>query len=379
MKQNFNKRARWVGAGIAGTALLGSIILWLAGGDEPPPVPAVHPPLVEYVVADVREQRASVSAYGRVDAVDRTPLAPQVSGRIERVATGLAAGARLRQGDLLFAIDQRDFQFAVARAEAELRSAEARWRAERGRQSIAQGEWELLPTEVRAATADPGLVRREPQLLEAEALRRAAQGALEEAELNLARTELRAPFDAVVLAEEVAPGRQVAAGEGVVTIAAAGEWTVDLALPETAADLVETEGSVPVTLRRSLGDERSFVGEVVALLGEVDGRDRQARLRVRIPAGGATGRLRIGAEVTGLVPTRPLGAVARIPTEALRSGGVVWVLGEHDRLELRKVTVLLRSGGAAYVRGELRTGERIIVGNIATPLAGMQLQGVART
>ena len=379
MKQNSNKRALWVGAGIAGAALLGGGILWLAGGDTPPPVPAVRPPLVEYVLVEVREQRASVSAYGKVDAVDRTALAPQVAGRVDRVAAGLAVGARLRRGELLFAIDPRDFQFAVTRAEAELRSAEARWREARGRQSIAQGEWDLLPAEVRAATADPGLVRREPQLLEAEALRRAAQGALEEAELNLDRAELRAPFDAVVLAEDVAPGRQVAAGEGVVTIAAAAEWTVDLALPETAADLVETEGTVPVTLRRSLSDDRPFVGEVVALLGEVDGRDRQARLRVHIPAGGAAERLRIGAEVTGLVPTRLLGAVARIPTEALRTGGVVWVLGDHEQLEMRKVTVLLRSGGEAYVRGELRTGERIIVGNLATPLAGMQLQGVART
>lgn len=379
MKQNPNKRARWVGAGIAGAALLGGGILWLAGGEEPPPAPATRPPMVEYVLAEVREQRASVSAYGKVDAVDRTALAPQVAGRVERVAAGLAVGARLRRGELLFAIDPRDFQFAVTRAEAELRSAEARWREARGRQAIAQGEWDLLPAEVRAATADPGLVRREPQLLEAEALRRAAQGALEEAELNLARTELRTPFAAVVLAEDVAPGRQVAAGEGVVMIAAAAEWTADLALPETAADLVETEGTVPVTLRRSLSDGRPFVGEVVALLGEVDGRDRQARLRVRIPTGGAAERLRIGAEVTGLVPTRLLGAVARIPTEALRTGGVVWVLGDHEQLEMRKVTVLLRSGGEAYVRGELRTGERIIVGNLATPLAGMQLQGVART
>lgn len=379
MKRNSNKRALWVGAGIAGTALLGCGILWSAGGEKPLAAPVARPPLVEYVVAEVREQRASVPAYGRVEAVDRTALAPQVSGRVERVAAGLAVGARLRQGELLFALDPRDFRIAVTRAEAELRSAEARWREERGRQSIAQGEWELLPAEVRAATADPGLVRREPQLIEAEALRQAAQGALEEAELNLARTELRAPFDAVVLAEEVAPGRQVAAGEGVVTIAAAAAWTVDLALPEAAAELVETVGPVPVTLRRSLGDGRTFVGEVVALLGEVDGRDRQARLRVRIPASGAAGRLRIGAEVTGLVPTRLLGAVARIPTEALRSDGVVWVLGVDERLELRKVAVVLRSGGEAYVRGELRTGERIIIGNIATPLTGMQLQGVART
>ncbi len=64
MKHNSNKRALWVGAGIAGAALLGGGILWLAGGDAPPPVPAVRPPLVEYVLAEVREQRASVSAYG---------------------------------------------------------------------------------------------------------------------------------------------------------------------------------------------------------------------------------------------------------------------------------------------------------------------------
>ncbi len=379
MKQNSNKRAHWVGAGIAGTALLGVLILWLAGGEEPPPAPAPRPPVVEFVVAESRDQRACVAAYGRVAAVDRTALAPRVAGCIERVAPQLSAGARVSQGELLFALDPRDFRIAVTRAEAELRSAEARWREEKGRQGIARGEWELLPEDVRAGTVDAGLVRREPQLLAAESQLRAAQGALEEAELNLTRTELRAPFDAVVLAEDVAPGRQVAAGEGVVIVASAKDWTADLSIPEADAGLVEIEPETPVTLRRSVGDDTEFVGTTVALLGEVDGRDRQALLRVKIVASGVAAGLRIGAEVVGLVPTKMLPGVARIPAEALHAGGVVWVLSAEGRLEIRRVTVVLRSGGEAYVRGALHSGERLIVGTVAAPLAGMQLLGVARS
>ncbi len=380
MKQHSNKRARLVGAGIAGTAVLGGLALWFTGGEAPVPPPPPMAPVVEYVEARVLDQRATIAGFGRVEAVDRIALAPQVAGCVERVAEGLAAGARVRRGELLLALDPRDYRIAVTRAESELRGAEARLREEQGRQAIAAGEWALLPEAVRAATPDPSLVRREPQRLAAEAQLRAAQGALEEAELNLARTELRAPFDAVVLAEDVAPGRQVAAGDGLVTLASAAGWTVDLATPEAIADLAETTAGTPVALRRSVGDDTPVHGEVVALLGEVDNRDRQARIRVAIRAAGPAARLRIGAEVVASVPTKMLHEVVQLPAEAVHAGDEIWVLGADDRLEIRTATVVLRSGGEAYVRGGgLRSGDRVVVGNLAVPLAGMRLQGVART
>ncbi len=91
-----------------------------------PPVASAAPGPVPVSVARVLEK--SVTEWdefsGRVKAIDHVEIRPQVSGIIE--AVHFADGQLVKQGDLLFTIDPRPFQAALAQAEATVAGAEAK-------------------------------------------------------------------------------------------------------------------------------------------------------------------------------------------------------------------------------------------------------------
>src|SRR5271170_5982937 len=78
---------------------------------------------IPVVVQTLTEQKIRVWSdfSGRLQAVDAAEIRPQVSGRV--VAVNIDDGQIVRAGDVLFIIDPRPFEAAVAKAEADLASA----------------------------------------------------------------------------------------------------------------------------------------------------------------------------------------------------------------------------------------------------------------
>jgi membrane fusion protein, multidrug efflux system len=123
---------------------------------------------------------------GRISAVESVDLRPRVSGYIERVA--FEEGQDVQRGDLLFVIDPRPYQAALAQAEAQLEAARSGARLARAQDDRAQSliEAKVISREEfearRAASAqgDAGV--------------RAAEAAVATARLNLQFTQVRAPI-----------------------------------------------------------------------------------------------------------------------------------------------------------------------------------------
>src|SRR6202795_1013486 len=104
----------WAAAGVFALAASGC-------HKEAPPMQAPQvtvAPAVERVVADWDEFT------GHFEAVNSVEVRPRVGGFVERV--GFVEGAMVRQGDILFVIDQRPYQAELARAEAVLAQARTR-------------------------------------------------------------------------------------------------------------------------------------------------------------------------------------------------------------------------------------------------------------
>src|SRR5690606_18073524 len=94
--------------------------------------------------------------------------------------------------------------------QSQVRKAESDLKLEHGRQEIAKQEWELIGDGRPASEAD--LPLRKPQLDSAKWNLDAAESSLKRARLNLSRTSIRAPMDAVVVSEQVERGQVVAPG-----------------------------------------------------------------------------------------------------------------------------------------------------------------------
>jgi multidrug efflux system membrane fusion protein len=171
-------------------ALVASTTLALAslGCDSNAAPAAGGPPPAEVSIAPVLNK--TVHAWddftGRISAVESVDLRPRVSGYIERVA--FEEGQDVQRGDLLFVIDPRPYQAALAQAEAQLEAARSAARLARAQDARAQSliEAKVISREEfearRAASAqgDAGV--------------RAAEAAVATARLNLQFTQVRAPI-----------------------------------------------------------------------------------------------------------------------------------------------------------------------------------------
>lgn len=343
--------------------------------------------LVEVVRASRGERQVLVQGTGTVQPRQEISLAPQVSGRVTKIADRLIAGGFFRRGDVLFEIEDADYRLSVDRARAALAKAEYELIAMQGQARIARQEWERLQLD-DGEQPNP-LVVYEPQLKNARAALLSAEATLQQAQLDLQRTVLRAPFNAVIRSESVDPGQYVRSGTAVAMLAGTdqAEIVVPLPLEELAWLQIPRAGQggsdTTVTVQLGAGEETfAWSGRVVRQLGDVDPQGRMARLVVAVndPYGlrqGAGDRplLSMGIFVQVLLHGKMLKDVAVIPANALRDGATVWVMND-GHLKVRPVEVVRRTRDEVVIGAGLASGDPVVLTNLAGAIEGMKLRSV---
>lgn len=339
---------------------------------EKRPLPPVETQKVE--IADIPVE---IETQGSVQSRREVRIAAELSGRVLEVARGLRKGGKVRQGDLLARIDPADYQAALANARSTLADSELALALEQARADQARVDWERLGG---SRSANP-LALRQPQLASAQARVEAARAAVALANQNVARTEIRSPFDASVREAMIEVGAVARPGEPIAELFTAGE--LEIRLPLTLEDYgflkIGDDGTVEadITLTGIIGGrELTWSAEPVRLDAEIDRRTLSAFLTARIlpnsspdtsplpPVG-----LFMNARVTG----DTLQQVAVIPRRALREGGEVIVITPENRVEFRNVDVARTTRGHAAVRSGLAAGERLCLTRLNAPVAGMEV------
>ena len=124
----------------------------------------------------------------------------------------------MKKGDVLVRIDARDIHLSIEQQRAAGARANADLALERGRKAVAEQEWQLFAGDKAQGEAD--LALRGPQLRTAEVGLKGAKSGLDQAKLQLSRTVIRAPFDALVRSNSVEVGRLVSPNQAVATLVA---------------------------------------------------------------------------------------------------------------------------------------------------------------
>ncbi|MEO1369300.1 MAG: efflux RND transporter periplasmic adaptor subunit, partial [Acidobacteriota bacterium] len=252
---------------------------------------------------------------------------------------------------------------------------ETRLEVERAEASAALDEWRAVNSDAEP----PTLLVREPQIRQIEADLAAARAQLQRAELNLERTRISLPFDAVVLTENVDLGQLVTQGRAVATLYGTG--TVEVRVPLADEELrwfdLPRRGVAGPTAAVDAdfgGDRQSWPATVARLEGEVDPRTRMVRVIVEVedPFDGATPLLP-GTFVDVAIDGRTLEDVVRIPRFALRQGSTVWT-AEDGRLQIRPVEVARRDRFYAYIESGLAAGSQVITSSLDGVVDGMAVR-----
>jgi HlyD family secretion protein len=343
--------------GIAGAGIAAWLYL-----REPQPV-AVK---VQAAGLGVVEETVSNTRAGTVEACRRARLAPSVGGQIATLA--VREGQRVKQGDLLLELWNRDLDAHVSLAEREAEAGEAKARAACLNADNAEREASRqVKLSERKLTSDEALERAVTGAKSARADCEAAQATarvgtakIGVAHAELAKTRLSAPFDGVVAVvsgevnEFVTPSPPGIPTPPAVDLIDDSCFYVSAPIDEVDAGKVRLGAEARVTL--DAFGKRVFPGKVRRIAPYVLDLEKQARtveVEVVIADQPADAPLLAGysADVEILVDRRE--GVLRIPTAAVRSEGGVLVLDQEAGL-LREQAI--ETGLANWEQTEVTKG-----------------------
>lgn len=289
----------------------------------------------------------------------------------------------MQEGTTLLQIDPSDYKNALQQRKSELRQAEADLKLEMGRQNVARQDYQLL--EDSLSRENRALVLREPQLNAARSQVESARAAVDQAELNLRRTSIRAPFDAHIVSRSVNVGSQVAPGDELGRLVGFDEYWVEATVPVSKLPWLRFPNgngrgsTVHIVNRTAWDDGVSREGYLYRLVGALEDETRMARVLISVPdphgrAEDTTGpRLILGSYVEVLMDGKVLNDVVRLNRDYVRDDETVWVMADRT-LEIRDVDVAVRDAKYAYIRSGLEDGDRVVTTNLSTVSDGAPLR-----
>ena len=233
--------------------------------------PASRPVVSAFTVAPDTEP-IRVKSFGSVKAKRSISIVPRVSGEVVEKSPHFEAGGYFTEDQMLLKIDDTDYILAVQQARANVAKSEYNLALAEEEAQVALQEWERIGSDGMdsGSTAEPtALVMHEPQLKLARANLQSAKAALDQAELNLDRCTITAPFD----------GRMDDMVEDMIGSGGDGEKLRRLApqliIERTGIGAVGSEGAKVSVRGREGGVEGAFSGTTSAAY-----RSSSSRIRV---------------------------------------------------------------------------------------------------
>ncbi len=363
---------------VAGGALAIALVETGPKAERKPPTRQAR--LVDVQSVRFSRQRTVMYAMGTVHPAREVELRPRVTGEIIAISDEFVPGGRFLKGETVLQIDPTDYELAVEQRESEVAEAQSTLALELGQQSIAKREYELLGETI--ADEDRALVLRQPQLESVRANLKTAQAALQQAKLNLDRTTVRAPFNAVVRTRGVNVGMQATTLTPLATLVGADQYWVEVTLPVDQLQWIEIPGStVRVFNEAAWGEKRYREGRVIRLLSDLEEEGRMARLLVAVddplalkPERAGQPQLLLGDYVRAELAGIELDSVAAVNRRLFHEGDQVWVMNDKDELEIRPVAIAFRGRDQLFVSEGLRHGERLVTTDLPSPVEGMPLR-----
>jgi len=319
-------------------------LLALACGRKESPAPArpadPAPTAVRLLVPEKVRFAPQVGATGVLKAREASQLAFPIAGTLRSVP--VRRGQVVAEGEPLAILDADVIRAAVAQAEATLAATRAQAR-------LAQDAFERSQRlRAQESISESQFVQAEGQRDLAQAQVRASEAAVRQAQVNLEKHTLRAPFAGVVTKVPDGTGIAVAAGQVIVALEANRLLVLDTTLTQDEAAPLRAGQPVEVVVAET--GARATGAVIRLVLPSVDPGTGRVPVEVAVP--NADGRLLPHAFARATFPGGAERDAWRVPVAALvqRDGAVaVWVAGPGGRAHQLPVKLLEQAGGDALV------------------------------
>jgi RND family efflux transporter MFP subunit len=330
---------------------------------EAEPVPA-PPPTVTVVEVTAETVPVSAEWIATLDGYVNAQIRPQVSGYLTR--RNYREGAAVRKDDVLFEIDPRPFEAAFAQADAQLAGARA---------TLGRTERDVerdTPLAKERAIAQSQLENEIQANLAAQAAVKAAQAALDTAQLNLGFTKVRSLIDGVAAIATAQIGDLVGPTTLLTTVSQVDPIRAYFSLSEReyllvaarinratpSKNLFETAGGL--RLRLADGSEYPRPGVFVAADRQIDPRTGTIRISAAFP--NPSNILRPGQYGRVEATTQTIPNALLVPQRAvseLQGTSQLRVVGADKKLHVVNVTLGPRVGNRWVVTQGLEPGAHV--------------------
>lgn len=338
-----------------------------ASATAPPPPEVDVAPVVAHQITDWQ------SYSGRLEAVDRVEVRPQVSGAI--TAVHFRNGALVRKGDVLFTIDPRPHLAAVAKAEAQVAAAQSAVRFTAA--DLDRAQRLVQNNTVSRQTLD----EKENIAREAAANLKAAQAALDLARIDLEHTQVTAPISGRVSRAEATVGNVVASGASAAPLTTLvsvspiyASFDVDEQTYLRHIASVKDAADVPVQLGLANESGYSRGGTVEHVDNRLDAVSGTIRVRAKFdnPDGLLVPGLYARVKVGGSTPHDALMVEDRAINTDQDKKFVLVVAGD-DTVQYRAIVPGPAQNGLRVVTSGLAAGERIVVNGLQHARPGARI------
>ena len=341
--------------------------------------------LVDIVIVKRDTYKPWMEVTGTVVPSKDIMLSPRVSGEVFELSEAFIPGGFVKKGEVLLKIDPADYRNTLQLRKSELHQAEADLEIELGRQDVARKDYQLIEESI--SEDNKSLVLREPQLNTARSRVEAARAAVDQAELDLQRTTIRAPFNAHILSRNVNVGSQVSPGEPLGRLVGMDNYWVETTVPLSKLpwllfpDKEHVKGAeVKIRNRTAWREDQFRTGYLLKMIGALENRTRLARVLVNVPDpmsyytdASDKPALIIGAFVEAQIQAREIRDVVRLRRDYIRKNEKVWVM-KHDTLQIRDVDILFRNADHAFIGEGLAEGDSVVTTNLSTVAEGVRLR-----
>jgi HlyD family secretion protein len=347
------------------------------------------------------QQYADLTASGYVVAQRRAAVASKGTGRL--IELTVREGSVVQQGDLIGRLDASDVQAAMAAAQAgvaqsQAATAQAVAGLGQARAELANAELELQRQQAlraqgfispqavdaadrRAAVARSVLAAQQAAVTTAQAGTALSQAQVRVQQVNQANTEIRAPFDGVVLVKNANLGDMItpfsnASGTSGAVVTMADMRTLEVEADVSESNVARVQPDQPVEITLDALPDLRFRGTVARIVPTVDRAKATVMTKIRFEALDARILPEMSAKVSFL--SRPATPEDQQPVTAVNPKAIAQRDGQAVVFRLAGTTVQAVPVGLGRKIGDLqevtgstlKAGERVVLSPADTLKAG---------
>ncbi|MEX0963977.1 MAG: efflux RND transporter periplasmic adaptor subunit [Pseudohongiellaceae bacterium] len=354
--------------------------------------PEVIPVSVRVAQVQSESIQLFVESQGKVQAARMASISAPVAGPIAWISASMEAGGFVIAGESLLRIESSDFETARARSLASLQQAQAE-------ASYASNEFARLVELAETRLASDSQLQDAKRMAAVNAARLAdAEASYSQAVLELQRTDIKAPFDAIIQSRDVELGQYVNTAQSVAVLYGADEVEVRIPLAIRQLGFLD----VPLGMRGELsgaqspdvtlsgfygGEEYSWSGKLVRTEASIDANSNtvQTIIRVKQPAAWAANAqwsadakipLPIGLYVQATIAGKRVDDLIALPRSVIRNNNQVLVVDSENKMYYREIEIYRLEEDRVLISGGLLPGEFICTSPIQAVVNGMSVQPV---